>query len=125
MNYEQITEFLSLPELPDIIAYLLYIVVVISIYFVKAYVKRDNNNTLFQVNDKTKKLDDAINKFEKKAQELENERKKIAKEFKSIKEAIKQEANNSHELVANGTANEIARMLDKETQSMEEEDGER
>ena len=41
-----------------------------------------------------------------------------------MKKAIKQEANNSHELVANGTAHEVSTMLD-ESQDMEEEDDER
>ena len=48
----------------------------------------------------------------------------MRKEFKVLKEAIKKEANNSHELVANGTAHEISTILD-ESQDVEEEDGER
>ena len=39
-----------------------------------------------------------------------------------MKKAIKQEANNSRELVANGTANEISKMLNDEYHDGEEEE---
>lgn len=124
MSIETIQNFLTLPELPDIISYIILIAIVIGEHFLKKFVQRDNRNTLYSVDTKTKKLDDAIANFEKKAEELEKERKKIRKEFSVMKKAIKKEANNSHELVANGTAHEVSTMLD-ESQDMEEEDGER
>lgn len=125
MSIETIQNFLTLPELPDIISYIILVAIAIGEYFLKKFVQRDNRNTLYSVDTKTKKLDDAIANFEKKTEELEKERKKIRKEFNAIKKAIKQEANNSHELVANGTANEISKMLDDESQNVEDEDGER
>lgn len=124
MGIETIKNFLTLPELPDIISYLILIIIFVSEHFLKKFVQKDNRTTLYSVDAKTKKLDDAIAKFEKKTEELEKERKKIRKEFNVMKKAIKQEANNSHELVANGTAHEVSTMLD-ESQDMEEEDDER
>ncbi len=124
MGIETIKNFLTLPELPDIISYLILIIIFVSEHFLKKFVQKDNRTTLYSVDTKTKKLDDAIAKFEKKTEELEKERKKIRKEFNVIKKAIKQEANNSHELVANGTAHEVSTMLD-ESQDMEEEEDER
>ena len=124
MGIETIKNFLTLPELPDIISYLILIIIFVSEHFLKKFVQKDNRTTLYSVDAKTKKLDDAIAKFEKKTEELEKERKKIRKEFNVMKKAIKQEANNSHELVANGTAREVSTMLD-ESQDMEEEDDER
>lgn len=124
MSIETIQNFLTLPELPDIISYIILIGIVIGEYFLKKFVQRDNKNTLFSVDTKTKKLDDAIANFEKETEKLKKERKQMQKEFKVLKEAIKKEANNSHELVANGTAHEISTILD-ESQDVEEEDGER
>ena len=124
MSIETIQNFLTLPELPDIISYIILIGIVIGEYFLKKLVQRDNKNTLFSVDTKTKKLDDAIANFEKETEKLKKERKQMQKEFKVLKEAIKKEANNSHELVANGTAHEISTILD-ESQDVEEEDGER
>lgn len=125
MGFETIQNFLTLPELPDVISYIIIIAVVIGEYFLKKFVQKDNKTTIFKVNTRTNDLENAIAKFEKKTEELEKERKQIRREFKAIKKAIKQEANNSHELVANGTANAISKMLDEESQDMEEEDGER
>ena len=124
MGIETIKNFLTLPELPDIISYLILIIIFVSEHFLKKFVQKDNRTTLYSVDAKIKKLDDAIANFEKKAEELEKERKKIRKEFSVMKKAIKKEANNSHELVANGTAHEVSTMLD-ESQDMEEEDSER
>ena len=124
MSIETIQNFLTLPELPDIISYIILIGIVIGEYFLKKFVQRDNKNTIFSVDTKTKKLDDAIANFEKETEKLKKERKQMQKEFKVLKEAIKKEANNSHELVANGTAHEISTILD-ESQDVEEEDGER
>ena len=125
MSIETIQNFLTLPEFPDIISYIILIGIVIGEYFLKKFVQRDNRTTLYSVDTKTKKLDDAISNFEKKTEELEKERKKIRKEFNLIKKAIKKEANNSHELVANGTAHEVSTMLDEYLENMEEEDVER
>lgn len=121
MNYEQLKEFLTFPQLPDIISYILVIALIITIEFIKAYVKRDNKRTIIKVDEKTGKLDKLISEYEKGKKELEKERKQIRKEFRAIKEAIKQEANNTHELVANGTANKISKMLDEESQEIVEE----
>lgn len=122
MNYEQLKEFLTFPQLPDIVSYILVIALVITIEFVKAFVKRDNKRTIVKVNEKTSELEKLKSEYEKGKKELEKERKQIRKEFKAIKEAIKQEANNTHELVANGTANKISKMLDEETKEIVEEE---
>lgn len=124
MGIETIKNFLTLPELPDIISYLILIIIFVSGHFLKKFVQKDNRTTLYSVDTKTKKLDDAIANFEKETEKLKKERKQMQKEFKVLKEAIKKEANNSHELVANGTAHEISTILD-ESQDVEEEDGER
>ena len=114
-----INSFLTLPELPDVISYIILIGLFIFDYFIKKFVKKDNINTLFKVKMRTDELENAIKEFKEEKKQLEKERHQIRREFRAIKKAIKQEANNSHELVANGTANEIAKMLE----DGEEEDG--
>ena len=126
MGFQTIQNFLTLPELPDVIVFLFLVVFAICDYFLKKFVQRDNKATKNQVDAKVKELETAIDNFNKATKEIEKERKYMRREFKAIKKAIKKEANNSHELVANGTANEISKMLDDDnSEEVEEEDCER
>ena len=122
MNYYQLKDFLIFPELPDIISYLLYLIIIVCFIFIKAYVKKDNLNTLFKIEGKTKDLNKLIDEYNQEKSKLEAERKKMKLELKKIKEAIKQSSNNSHELVANGTASHIAEMLNDMNDKVKEED---
>lgn len=128
MNYEQLKDFLTIPELPDIISYLLFIVVVITIEFVKMYVKRDNRNTLNGVNLQVDELNKTKAQFEKDKEEFAKEVKKFEKDKKSLqadinklKKAVMESSGNTRELVAKGTANKIAKELTEESQNVEEE----
>lgn len=128
MNYEQIKEFLTIPELPDVISYLLFLVVVITIEFVKAYVKRDNRRTMNQVNSQVDELNKTKAEFEKDKEEFAKEVKEFKKEKKSLqsdinklKKAVLESSGNTRELVAKGTANKIAKELTEESQVVEEE----
>ena len=124
MGSEFLKNFITLPELPDIISYLILLVVLICEQFLKKFVQKDNNITVLKVNEKTKNLETIISDYKKEKKALEKERKKIRKEFNMIKEAIKKSANNNHELVSNGTANEISKMLSEELQDSEVEEDE-
>ena len=107
-------KFLTYPELPDIISYIILGVVFISEHFLKKFVEKDNRVAVSKVNSRQKELEMLVADYQKEKKAIERERKNIRKELKAIKDAIKQEANNSHELVANGTAFEISKMLDEE-----------
>lgn len=119
MGYEQIQQFLTFPNLPDVITYILYIIILITMAFLKAFVKKDNRSTIYKVDTRTNELDKVISDFEKEKSLFEKERKKLQKELKVLKEVIKKQANNSRELVANGTANEISTIID-DCQNVEE-----
>lgn len=120
---EQIQQFLSYPQLPDLIAYILAIGVFIVQIFVKKFVKKDNQNTTFIVDTKIKKL----NKLEKELEEdrkrlaeekkaLEESRKALVKEMDKIKQSIRLSANNTKDLVSSGIANQIDKMLPLESE---------
>lgn len=120
---EQIQQFLSYPELPDLIAYILSIGVLIVQIFVKKFVKKDNQKTTFNIDAKIKKL----NKLEKDLEEdrqklaeeqkaLEESRKALVKEMDKIKQSIRLSANNTKDLVSNGIANQIDKMLPLESE---------
>lgn len=115
MEMEWIQNFLTFPELPDIVAYVLYAVVAISMIFVKAYVKKDNRNTTLNVDLKLENLNSLRKEFEEKNKELqlkldnfEKEKKSLQVENKKLKKAILESSGNTRELVAKGTANKIA-----------------
>jgi len=119
MGAEQIQAFLSIPELPDVVSYLLILVVFVVEYFVKAYVKKDNKITLNKVDIKTSEINKAKKELEETREELnderiklEQERKQWNEEIKKIKQAIVISSGNNHNLVSNGTANQIAKMLE-------------
>ena len=120
---EQIQQFLSYPELPDLIAYILAIAVFIVQIFVKKFVKKDNQNTTFIVDTKIKKL----NKLEKELEEdrkrlaeeqkaLEESKKALVKEMDKIKQSIRLSVNNTKDLVSSGIANQIDKMLPLESE---------
>ena len=115
---QQIQTFLTMPELPDVISYIFIIGMFVFEYFVKLFVKKNNRSTLLSVDMKMAKL----NKMEKNLEEehkalqeerlkWETEREEIKNELETIKKAIRTSSGNSHELVANGTAHQVAEML--------------
>ena len=128
MNIEQIKAFLTAPELPDIISYLILIAVLIVEYFVKKFVEKDNKNTILSVNSKTSDMAKLKKELLETKQELieerlkfENEKKELLSELSLIKDAIKTSSNNSQELVSNGTATYISKMLSKNKENKEKD----
>ena len=118
MGYEQIQQFLTLPNLPDIITYILYGIALIVIAFVKAFVKRDNRNTLTLVNSKSDELVQAKKELKECREELAKERKQHNQEreewraeMDTMKQAIRLSSRNTKDLVSTGVANKIAKML--------------
>lgn len=118
MGYEQIQNFLTLPNLPDIITYVLYGVALIVIAFVKAFVKKDNKNTITLVNSKSDELAKARKALRECREELAKERELHNKEREEwraemiiIKQAVRLSTRNTKDLVSNGVANKIANML--------------
>lgn len=121
MGYEQIQQFFTLPNLPDIITYILYGVALIVIAFVKAFVKRDNKNTLTLVNNKSDELLQAKKDLEQCREELARERELHNKEREewraemiTLKQAVRLSSRNTKDLVSTGVANKIAQMLPME-----------
>ena len=133
MNIEQIQKFITAPELPDIISYLILIAVFIVECFVKKFVEKDNKNTILSVNSKTSEMAKLKKELLETKQELietkqelieerlkfGNEKKELLSELSLIKDAIKTSSNNSQELVSNGTANYISKMLSKNKENKE------
>ena len=118
MGYEQIQNFLTLPNLPDIVTYILYGIVLIVIAFVKAFVKKDNRNTLTLVNSKSDELVQAKKELKECREELAKERKQHNQEreewraeMDTMKQAIRLSSRNTKDLVSTGVANKIAKML--------------
>lgn len=118
MGYEQIQNFLTLPNLPDIVTYVLYGVALIVIAFVKAFVKKDNQNTIRLVNSKSDELAKARKALKEcreelaKERELHNqEREEWRTEMTIIKQAVRLSSRNTKDLVSTGVANKIAKML--------------
>lgn len=118
MGYEQIQNFLTLPNLPDIVTYILYGIALIVIAFVKAFVKKDNRNTLTLVNSKSDELVQAKKELAECKEELQAERKAHKKEreewraeMDTMKQAIRLSSRNTKDLVSTGVANKIAKML--------------
>ena len=118
MGYEQIQQFLTLPNLPDIVTYILYGIVLIVIAFVKAFVKKDNRNTLTLVNSKSDELVQAKKELKECREELAKERKlhnqereEWRAEMDTMKQAIRLSSRNTKDLVSTGVANKIAKML--------------
>lgn len=131
MNIEQIKAFLTAPELPDIISYLILIAVLIVEYFVKKFVEKDNKNTILSVNSKTSEMAKLKKELLETKQELieerlkfENEKKELLSELSLIKDAIIKSSNNSQELVSNGTANYISKILSKNKENKEKDKNE-
>ncbi len=135
MEYQWIQDFLSSPQLPDIISYVLVGIGFISQFFVKRFVKNDNLMTSTQIDTKISKLKslqskiEAIDKqrdkdreiWDQERQELLDENKVIKDENKVLKKAIRLCCFNNKELVKNGIANEVAKLLpiDEETEGDE------
>lgn len=118
MDIEQIQKFLSVPELPDIVGYILIIIGYALYFFIKAFVKKDNRNTLTNITIKTAELKSIKADMEncqtlliEERNKWDNERRKMQKEINTLKHAIRTSSNNSKELVSNGTANHVAKML--------------
>ncbi len=121
MSIEQIQNFLTSPELPDIIAYVLLFVSFIYQYFIKAFVKKDNKNTLISIDLKTNRLSSTekeLNAMKKKYEESERKHKE---EIEELKKAIRLCAGNTAELVSKGVANKVAKLapLENEETTME------
>ena len=128
MGYEQIQNFIVAPDLPDIIIGLLYLILLISICFLKAFVKRDNKNTLFHINtkkseidEKEKELIECKNQLIEERKRFEKKEKKWESELKNLKKAVLESSGNTRELVAKGTAKEIATLLSDDKSNESEE----
>lgn len=131
MGLEQIQNFITFPELPDIVSYIFIFAILIIEYFVKKFVQKDNLLTLSKVDDKTKILKKLETELKEAKKELEEERKNwkeekdaLVREISLIKKAVRISSGNTKELVSNGTANHIANMLpidDSDNNIVEEE----
>lgn len=125
MDY--IREFLSRPDLPDIIGYLLIAITAIFQAFMKAFIKKDNAKTLFKVDKKiVEVLADKTQMKEatKELQEARKEIKELKKEVATMKGVIKTISSNSAELVKKGVARDVAKELNNSENIVEDTKGE-
>lgn len=118
MEYQWVQEFLSSPQLADIISYICLIGSYIALYFVKKFVKRDNKNTISNVDLKAAKLnamqaklEASDKKHEEEREEWKKEKQELISEIKELKVAVRMCASNSDELVKKGVSNQVAKIL--------------
>ena len=118
MEYQWFQEFISSPQLPDILAYLLIGAGYISQFFIKKFVKKDNLLTSSKIESKISKLKTIENKLEtsdkqhdKDRESWKKEKENLLEENKKLKKAIRLCCFNNKELVKNGIANEVAKLL--------------
>lgn len=118
MEYQWVQEFLSSPQLADIISYICLIGSYIALYFVKKFVKRDNKNTISNVDLKAAKLnamqaklEASDKKHEEEREEWKKEKQELICEIKELKVAVRMCASNSNELVKKGISNQVSKML--------------
>ena len=118
MEYQWVQEFLSSPQLADIISYICLIGSYIALYFVKKFVKRDNKNTISNVDLKAAKLnamqaklEASDKKHEEEREEWMKEKQELISEIKELKVAVRMCASNSNELVKKGISNQVSKML--------------
>lgn len=118
MEYQWVQEFLSSPQLADIISYICLIGSYIALYFVKKFVKRDNKNTISNVDLKAAKLnamqaklEASDKKHEEEREEWKKEKQELISEIKELKVAVRMCASNSNELVKKGISNQVSKML--------------
>ena len=118
MEYQWVQEFLSSPQLADIISYICLIGSYIALYFVKKFVRRDNKNTINNIDLKAAKLnamqaklEDSDKKHEAEREEWKKEKQELISEIKELKVAVRMCASNSDELVKKGVSNQVAKIL--------------
>lgn len=118
MEYQWVQEFLSSPQLADIISYICLIGSYIALYFVKKFVRRDNKNTINNIDLKAAKLnamqaklEASDKKHEAEREEWKKEKSELISEIKELKVAVRMCASNSDELVKKGVSNQVAKIL--------------
>ena len=118
MDYQWLNQFISSPQLPDVIAYVLFGASMIAQYFIKRFVKRDNLLTTTKIDIKVAKLKFLEKKMEESNKQLEierlewkNEKAELKKEIDALKKAVRCCSVNTKELVINGVSNEVAKLL--------------
>lgn len=112
MDY--IREFLSSPNLPDIIAYLMFLTALITQGFIKSFVKKDNKNTIFKVDKRAKSLEEANAQLKAATNELHDSKKdvkRLEKRVARLEKLINKISSNSAELVKKGVARDVAKEL--------------
>lgn len=118
MGHELIQNFLTSPQLPDIISYTFLVVAYLSLYFVKKFVKKDNYITTLKIDDKIttltglhKKLENSDKLHEEERKLWAEEKKELKQEIETLKKALRISAGNTKDLVKNGISNEVFKML--------------
>jgi len=118
MEYQWVQEFLSSPQLADIISYICLIGSYIALYCVKKFVRRDNKNTINNIDLKAAKLnamqaklEASDKKHEAEREEWKKEKQELISEIKELKVAVRMCASNSDELVKKGVSNQVAKIL--------------
>ena len=118
MDYQIIQNFLSLPQLADIVSYIFLIVAYIIIFFVRKFVEKDNKNVVRNVDLKAAKLDvmqfklESCNKkHEEERQEWKKEKQQLQEDIETLKKVVRVCCSNVKELVKSGISNKLVQML--------------
>lgn len=117
MNYQWLTEFMSAPQLADIIAYVLLLIAYIVQIFERKVVKKDNKATISKVDGRVAKLrklelemEEKDKQHQKEREEWRKENERRDKKIETLERAVRL-MSNSKELTKNGVSHQVAKML--------------
>lgn len=117
MNYQWLTEFMSAPQLADIIAYVLLLIAYIVQIFERKFVKKDNKATISKVDGRVAKLrklelemEEKDKQHQKEREEWRKENERRDKKIETLERAVRL-MSNSKELTKNGVSHQVAKML--------------
>lgn len=118
MEYQWVQEFLSSPQLADIVSYVLLIVAYLGLYFVKKFTERDNRSTatkftsrMSELNAMKEQLENSDKEHTLEREEWCKEREELKRELKLLKSIVKVGINNTGELVTSGISNKLSKLL--------------
>lgn len=125
MEMEFIQNFLASPNLPDIIAYAIGVIILIYQIFAKLGIKKDNLFTTIKIAKNVDEVKGMKEQLDKERAELEKDRQSLAKEkeewqkeraellkdMNEIKKSVRLMSKYSNDLVKTGVSRKINRML--------------
>ncbi len=122
MEFDIIQQFFSPPQLPDVIAYAVLLIVFVVQLFIKKFVQKDNFITMNFIGTKVadveklkKTLDEIIRKsneaYSKWEEEKENLKKEQLERLEVLTQVLRVCVVNNKELIEKGVSNELVKLL--------------